>query len=34
VMLQGFGAVSDPRLLERIAEDCAAVGLLETVASA
>jgi alkanesulfonate monooxygenase SsuD/methylene tetrahydromethanopterin reductase-like flavin-dependent oxidoreductase (luciferase family) len=30
VMLQGFGAVSDPGLLERMAEDCAAVGLLET----
>jgi alkanesulfonate monooxygenase SsuD/methylene tetrahydromethanopterin reductase-like flavin-dependent oxidoreductase (luciferase family) len=30
VMLQGFGAVSDPALLERIADDCAAVGLLET----
>lgn len=28
VMLQGFGAVSDPALLERIADDCAAVGLL------
>lgn len=28
VMLQGFGAVSDPGLLERIADDCAAVGLL------
>jgi alkanesulfonate monooxygenase SsuD/methylene tetrahydromethanopterin reductase-like flavin-dependent oxidoreductase (luciferase family) len=33
VMLQGFGAVSDPDLVERIAEDCAAVGLLETPAS-
>jgi hypothetical protein len=32
-MLQGFGAVSDPGLLERIAEDCAAVGLLETPTS-
>jgi alkanesulfonate monooxygenase SsuD/methylene tetrahydromethanopterin reductase-like flavin-dependent oxidoreductase (luciferase family) len=30
VMLQGFGAVSDSGLIERIAEDCAAVGLLET----
>jgi alkanesulfonate monooxygenase SsuD/methylene tetrahydromethanopterin reductase-like flavin-dependent oxidoreductase (luciferase family) len=29
VMVQGFGAVSDPALLERVAEDCAAVGLLE-----
>lgn len=29
VMLQGFGAVSDPGLLERIADDCAALGLLE-----
>jgi alkanesulfonate monooxygenase SsuD/methylene tetrahydromethanopterin reductase-like flavin-dependent oxidoreductase (luciferase family) len=28
VMLQGFGAVSDPGLLERIATDCAAAGLL------
>jgi alkanesulfonate monooxygenase SsuD/methylene tetrahydromethanopterin reductase-like flavin-dependent oxidoreductase (luciferase family) len=28
VMLQGFGAVSDPGLLERVADDCAAVGLL------
>ena len=28
VMLQGFGAVSDPGLLDRIADDCAAVGLL------
>jgi alkanesulfonate monooxygenase SsuD/methylene tetrahydromethanopterin reductase-like flavin-dependent oxidoreductase (luciferase family) len=34
VMLQGFGAVSDPGLLERIADDCAAVGLLETDAAA
>jgi alkanesulfonate monooxygenase SsuD/methylene tetrahydromethanopterin reductase-like flavin-dependent oxidoreductase (luciferase family) len=30
VMLQGFGAVSDPGLLERIADDCAAIGLLES----
>lgn len=29
VMLQGFGAVMDRGLLERIADDCAAVGLLE-----
>jgi alkanesulfonate monooxygenase SsuD/methylene tetrahydromethanopterin reductase-like flavin-dependent oxidoreductase (luciferase family) len=29
VMVQGFGAVSDAGLLERVAEDCAAVGLLE-----
>ena len=29
VMVQGFGAVSDPGSLERVAEDCAAVGLLE-----
>jgi alkanesulfonate monooxygenase SsuD/methylene tetrahydromethanopterin reductase-like flavin-dependent oxidoreductase (luciferase family) len=29
VMVQGFGAVSDPGLLERVAEDCAAIGLLE-----
>ena len=29
VILQGFGAVSDPDVLERIADDCAAVGLLE-----
>lgn len=29
VMLQGFGAVSDPGLLDGIADDCAAVGLLE-----
>jgi alkanesulfonate monooxygenase SsuD/methylene tetrahydromethanopterin reductase-like flavin-dependent oxidoreductase (luciferase family) len=28
VMLQGFGAVSDPGLLERVADDCAAVGVL------
>jgi F420-dependent oxidoreductase-like protein len=28
VMLQGFGAVSDAGLLDRIADDCAAVGLL------
>jgi hypothetical protein len=28
-MLQGFGAVSDPGLLDGIADDCAAVGLLE-----
>jgi alkanesulfonate monooxygenase SsuD/methylene tetrahydromethanopterin reductase-like flavin-dependent oxidoreductase (luciferase family) len=34
VMLQGFGAVSDPGLLERIADDCAAVGLLESSAAA
>jgi alkanesulfonate monooxygenase SsuD/methylene tetrahydromethanopterin reductase-like flavin-dependent oxidoreductase (luciferase family) len=34
VMVQGFGAVSDPHLLERIADDCAAVGLLETSAAA
>ncbi len=33
VMLQGFGAVADPGLLERIAEDCAALGMLETPAS-
>jgi alkanesulfonate monooxygenase SsuD/methylene tetrahydromethanopterin reductase-like flavin-dependent oxidoreductase (luciferase family) len=31
VMLQGFGAVSDPGLLARIADDCAAIGLLEGV---
>jgi alkanesulfonate monooxygenase SsuD/methylene tetrahydromethanopterin reductase-like flavin-dependent oxidoreductase (luciferase family) len=30
VILQGFGAVSDPGVVDRIAEDCAAVGLLET----
>lgn len=29
VILQGFGAVSDDGLLERIAEDCAAVGVLD-----
>ena len=29
VMVQGFGAVSDAGLLERVAEDCAAIGLLE-----
>lgn len=34
VMLQGFGAVSDPGLLERIADDCAAVGVLGTDAAA
>jgi hypothetical protein len=28
VMVQGFAAVSDPGHLERVAEDCAAVGLL------
>jgi alkanesulfonate monooxygenase SsuD/methylene tetrahydromethanopterin reductase-like flavin-dependent oxidoreductase (luciferase family) len=28
VMLQGFAAVADPAHLERVAEDCAAVGLL------
>jgi F420-dependent oxidoreductase-like protein len=28
VMLQGFGAVSDAGLLDRIADDCSAVGLL------
>jgi alkanesulfonate monooxygenase SsuD/methylene tetrahydromethanopterin reductase-like flavin-dependent oxidoreductase (luciferase family) len=33
VMLQGFGAVSDPALLERIADDCAAIGLLESSAT-
>jgi alkanesulfonate monooxygenase SsuD/methylene tetrahydromethanopterin reductase-like flavin-dependent oxidoreductase (luciferase family) len=33
VMLQGFGAVSDDGLVERIADDCAAVGLLELAAS-
>ena len=30
VMLQGFAAVTDPSHLERLADDCAAVGLLET----
>jgi alkanesulfonate monooxygenase SsuD/methylene tetrahydromethanopterin reductase-like flavin-dependent oxidoreductase (luciferase family) len=30
VMLQGFAAVSDHGHLERVADDCAAVGLLET----
>jgi alkanesulfonate monooxygenase SsuD/methylene tetrahydromethanopterin reductase-like flavin-dependent oxidoreductase (luciferase family) len=34
VMVQGFGAVSDPGLLERIADDCAAIGLLEGVGTA
>jgi len=34
VMLQGFGAVSDPGLLERVADDCAAVGLLGADAGA
>jgi alkanesulfonate monooxygenase SsuD/methylene tetrahydromethanopterin reductase-like flavin-dependent oxidoreductase (luciferase family) len=34
VMLQGFGAVSDPEVLERIADDCAAIGLLESGAAA
>jgi alkanesulfonate monooxygenase SsuD/methylene tetrahydromethanopterin reductase-like flavin-dependent oxidoreductase (luciferase family) len=29
VMVQGFAAVGDPGHLERVAEDCAAVGLLE-----
>jgi alkanesulfonate monooxygenase SsuD/methylene tetrahydromethanopterin reductase-like flavin-dependent oxidoreductase (luciferase family) len=32
VMLQGFQAVSDPGHLERIADDCAAVGLLGAAA--
>ena len=32
VMLQGFGAVSDPGLLERIANDCSAVGLPDATA--
>jgi alkanesulfonate monooxygenase SsuD/methylene tetrahydromethanopterin reductase-like flavin-dependent oxidoreductase (luciferase family) len=31
-IVQGFGAVSDPGLLESIANDCAAVGMLETIA--
>ena len=34
VMLQGFGAVSDPGLLERIADDCAAIGLMGSGAAA
>jgi len=34
VMLQGFRAVSDPGWLEAIADDCAAVGLLEDGTSA
>lgn len=34
VMLQGFGAVSDPGLLDRIADDCVAVGLLGVDAEA
>jgi alkanesulfonate monooxygenase SsuD/methylene tetrahydromethanopterin reductase-like flavin-dependent oxidoreductase (luciferase family) len=34
VMLQGFGAVSDPGLLERIADDCVAVGLLGSSSAA
>ena len=34
VMLQGFAAVSDPGHLERIAEDCAAVGLVGDAAAA
>jgi alkanesulfonate monooxygenase SsuD/methylene tetrahydromethanopterin reductase-like flavin-dependent oxidoreductase (luciferase family) len=29
VMVQGFGAVADPGLLEQVADDCAAIGLLE-----
>jgi alkanesulfonate monooxygenase SsuD/methylene tetrahydromethanopterin reductase-like flavin-dependent oxidoreductase (luciferase family) len=33
VMLQGFAAVADPGHLERIADDCAAVGLLEPAAA-
>ena len=33
VMLQGFAAVSRPEHLERIAEDCAALGLLGTAAA-
>jgi F420-dependent oxidoreductase-like protein len=33
-ILQGFAAVTDPRVLDRIAEDAAAVGMLEASASA
>lgn len=33
VMLQGFAAITDPGHLERVAEDCAAVGLLEIAAA-
>ena len=33
VMLQGFAAVADPGHLEGVADDCAAVGLLETAAA-
>jgi alkanesulfonate monooxygenase SsuD/methylene tetrahydromethanopterin reductase-like flavin-dependent oxidoreductase (luciferase family) len=33
-ILQGFAAVTDPGLLESIADDCAAVGLLEAAAPA
>jgi hypothetical protein len=32
-MLQGFAAVGDPSHLERVADDCAAVGLLESAAA-
>jgi alkanesulfonate monooxygenase SsuD/methylene tetrahydromethanopterin reductase-like flavin-dependent oxidoreductase (luciferase family) len=31
VMIQGFGSVSDDHLMDRVAEDCAAVGMLEAV---
>jgi alkanesulfonate monooxygenase SsuD/methylene tetrahydromethanopterin reductase-like flavin-dependent oxidoreductase (luciferase family) len=34
VMLQGFAAVGDPGHLDRVAEDCDAVGLLETTTAA
>lgn len=33
VMLQGFAAATDPGHLERIADDCAALGLLEATAA-
>jgi hypothetical protein len=31
VMIQGFGSVSDDHLMDRVAEDCSAVGMLEAV---
>jgi hypothetical protein len=31
VILQGFAAVTEPEILDRLVEDCAAVGLLDPV---
>jgi F420-dependent oxidoreductase-like protein len=33
VMLQGFGSVTDDHLIDRIADDCAALGMLEAIAA-